>query len=108
MTKAPQRNYIEPVKVHILNHFFLVHNTTSYYIMMVYYGTSRKINDLPWSPHFSLTTFYMKTRKIQEGNYMDDIEIGDMLLNFIIHVYLIKFYGVDVTHMRSSELYLVE
>ena len=102
MSKATQRNYIEPGKLNILNHFFLVPNIISDYRMMVYYGTSRKINDLPWSTHFSLTNFYMKTRKIQEGNYMDDIEIGDMLLNFIIHEYLIKFYGVDVTHMSSS------
>ena len=106
--KAPQRNYTEPGKVNILNNLFLVPNSICDYIMMVYYGTSRKINDIPGSPHFSLINFYTKTRKIQEGNYMDDIEIGDMLLNFIIHVYLIKFYGVDVTHMRSSELYLVE
>ena len=107
MEKAPQRNYIEPGKVNILNHFFLVHNTTSYYIMMVYYGTSRKINDIPWSNHFSLTNCFTKTRKIQEVNCMYDIEIGDILMNFIIHEYLIKFYGVDVTHMRSSYPHLV-
>ena len=108
MSKATQRNYIEPGKVHILNLFFLELNTISDYIMMVYYDNSRKINDFSLSTHFSLTNFYMKTRKIQEGNYMDDIEIGDMLLNFIIHEYLIKFYGVDVIHMRSFDPSLAE
>ena len=68
VVKAPQRNYIEPGKVHILNLFFLELTTISDYIMMVYYDNSRKINDFSLSTHFSLTTFYMKTRKIQEGN----------------------------------------
>ena len=75
---------------------------------MVYYDTFRKINDLPWATHFSLTTFYMKTRKTKDGNYMDDIEIGDMLLNLKIHEYMIKCFGVDVTHMRSSYPALTE
>ena len=48
VTKSPQRNYIEPVKVHILNHLLLVTKTIGAERVMVYYGNSREVNHLLW------------------------------------------------------------
>ena len=37
---------------------------------------------------------------------MVDIEVGEIFLNFTINEDLRNYYGVDVTHVRSTDIYM--
>ena len=45
-------------------------------IRMVYKGTSKSLNFIPWYPHFSLPIMYTKMRAVQEDINMEDIKTG--------------------------------
>ena len=58
---------------------------------MVYNGTSIYLNNLLWNTHFMLPTISTQIRSIQNGTNIEDINIGEMFLNFMMHKSLRNF-----------------
>ena len=40
---------------------------------------------------------------VERGTFMEDQDIGDMLLYFMLSEEVILFYWVDITNMRTEE-----
>ena len=67
------------------------------HICMVYNGTSSGLKYAQQAPKFSLRTVRSTLRETQEGTYMADWEIGEMLLNFMVSKDIKPYCGVDIS-----------
>ena len=72
-------------------------------ITMVYNGTSDRLNDLLWDPHFDLPIVSNTLSSIEEGAFMADRNMGEIFLNFIMGKELRPYCGGDITHTRSGD-----
>ena len=52
-------------------------------------------------PHFVLLMFRYTIRAVEKGTFMEDRDIGDMLLNFMLSEEVIQFCGLYVMHVRK-------
>ena len=68
---------------------------------MVYNGTYSAINKSLWDPHFAIPIVGSNFCAVEKGTIMADLDIGDILLDFMLSGKLISFYGVDVTNVTS-------
>jgi hypothetical protein len=69
---------------------------------MVYNRTSSGINSHLWAPRFSLPTIYDLARALEVGTCMDDSDIGEIILNFILEHRCARLSGVDLMHYVSK------
>ena len=51
---------------------------------MLYNGASSGLNNSLWDPHFDLPMVQTMLRATEEGTYMEDRDIGEMFLNFML------------------------
>jgi hypothetical protein len=77
--------------------FFEVHKGLTD-IRMVYDGTKSSLNEILWAPWFPLPTIDSLLRSVEPGTWMADNDVGEMLLNFILHESIQALCGVDLTH----------
>ena len=102
-----KRLYIEPGDTISLMPYFSVPKVVVEQVVMdirmVYNGSKSGLNDSLWAPHFSLPSGRTALRKIEEGTYLADNDIGEMFLNFILHESLRPVCGVDVRSARTTE-----
>jgi hypothetical protein len=83
LLKALAKRYFEYGDVASLTQFFAVAKGEKD-IQMVYNGTSSELNAHLWCPCFAVATINTMLRALEPGNYMGDIDIGEMFLNFIM------------------------
>jgi len=74
-------------------------------IRMVYIDKSSGLNDAVWVPWFSLPTVESHLRVVDEGTYMADNDIGEMILNFMLDVDIRPFAGVDLASLFPEEMF---
>jgi hypothetical protein len=53
-------------------------------------------------PHFALPTIQTHLRQVEAGTFMCDLDVGEMFVNFILHVDIRSLAGVDLTHYRKA------
>ena len=70
---------------------------------MVYNRTSSGIKSSLWEPHFVLPKVGSTIWSVERGTFMEDRDIGEMLLNFMLSKELRSFYGMDITNVRKEE-----
>ena len=59
------------------------------------------MNNSLWYPHFELPMVGSTIHAKEKGNFMEDQDIGDMSLNFMLSEEVISFCGVDVMNVRK-------
>jgi hypothetical protein len=72
------------------------------YIMMVYNATSSGLNAYLWVPWFALPTTNTLLRSLEEGTFMSDLDIAEMLLNFMLEAKCQRLARVDLTHFIEN------
>ena len=68
---------------------------------MVYNETSNGLNDTLWAPWFPLPTLESVELGLVPGTTLGDLDIGEMFLNFQLHVSVRKYTGVDLRKYRQ-------
>ncbi len=96
LSKNWARGYVQPGYVRALTSFFSVPKGQDD-IRLVYNGTKSGLNDCLWAPWFCLPTIDQLLRSVMPGTYMADIDIGELLLNFVMHKCMQPYAGVDFT-----------
>ena len=71
---------------------------------MVYNGTGCDVNDSIWAPHFGLPTMRQTLFRLLPGYSQCDLDIGEMLLNFLLNDTMKEMSGADVQYVRSKEV----
>ena len=99
--KARVRGYINKGEVKSLMHYLSV--TKREDIRMVYNGMSSGLNNALWATHSPLPMVRNTLRETEEGTYMEDRDIREMFLNFILSKDVRTYCGVDISNMRTEE-----
>ena len=84
-----KRKYIAPGHVTSLTNFFSVPKGQDD-IRLVYIGTSSGLNDQLWVPGFPMPTIETILRDKFPHSWMDDSDLGEFFLNFILHAVLLR------------------
>jgi hypothetical protein len=66
-------------------------------IRLVYNGTSSGLNDVLWVPSFPMPMGNMLLWAMFPHFWMDDTDLGEFFLNFILHAALWELVGVDLS-----------
>ena len=98
--KVRKRLYIEQGTVLSLTHMFYVRKGLND-IQMVYNGTSYGLNLDLQAPYFGLPIVQHTLGALLPGYSQCDMDVGEMFLNSHLHLDLITFEGVDITHIKS-------
>jgi hypothetical protein len=73
-------------------------------IHLVYNGTYSGLNAHLWASWFALPTICALLRALEINTFMDDSDIGEMFLNFMLEERCAILAGVDLTHyVQRSE-----
>ena len=96
LAKVRACRYIGPAEVLALTNFFAVPKGLTD-IRMVYDGTRSGLNHRVWVPSFTLPTLDSLLRCVDSTTHMGDIDVGEMFLNFVLHLSLVALCGVDLT-----------
>ena len=70
---------------------------------MLYHGTYSGMNTSLWAPRFALPMVGFTLRSVEKVTFMEDRDIGQMLLNFMLSEELRPFCGVDVMNVSKQE-----
>jgi hypothetical protein len=97
-----KRKYIAPGLVTSLTDFFSVPKGKED-IRLVYNGTKSGLNQVLWVPGFPMPTTATIIRAIFAHSWMDDSDLGEFFLNFILHQVLRELAGVDLTLYRTAK-----
>jgi hypothetical protein len=97
---------LDPVFMRKYFKYGLVLSLTSFFPVMkgamdirsVYKATSLGLNAYLWAPCFALPTINILLRALEEGNFMSDLDIAEMFLNFMFEAKCQRLAGVDATH----------
>jgi hypothetical protein len=73
-------------------------------IRMMYDGAKNGLNDAMWAPRFALPAIESHLRFVTTNTFLDDIDIGNMFLNFVMHERLQVYAGIDLTAFFPEEL----
>jgi hypothetical protein len=66
-------------------------------ICPVYNGLVSGLKDCIWIPRFVLPTIQTHLHQVEAGTYMCDLDVGEMFLNFMLHLDIWLLAGVDLT-----------
>jgi hypothetical protein len=97
-----KRRYISPGTVRSLTDFFSVPKGLED-IRLVYNGSKSGLNKVLWVPSFPMPTGETLLRAFFPHSWMDDTDLGEFFLNFILHVALRELAGVDISLYRSDK-----
>jgi hypothetical protein len=64
-------------------------------VCMVYDGTASGLNDVLWAPWFPLPRVECLLWALEPGYSMANNDVGEMFHNFMLHVELRKYCGLD-------------
>ena len=70
---------------------------------IVYHAGANGLNDCVWTPSFWLPTAATLLRMLDENSLMQDRDIGEMFLNFMLSRDARKFTGVDLRPLGLTE-----
>jgi hypothetical protein len=101
LDKVRKRRYISPGTVQSLTDFFSVPKGLDD-IRLVYNGSKSGLNSILWVPSFPMPTGNTLLRSVFPHSWMDDTDLGEFFLNFILHVALRELAGVDLSLYRSD------
>jgi hypothetical protein len=95
--KFVDRKYIAPPsgKIKSLIKYFAVPKGTDNW-RIVFHAGANKLNDCVWTPSFCLPTVNSLLRIMDEGTFMQDMDVGEMILNFQLHPNTMRFAAVDL------------
>ncbi len=99
VVKVHRLDYIKAGKVVSGTSFFSV-DKGEMDIHMVYNGTSCRLNNILYTPHFGLPAVRETLRAIMPGFYQCDLDVQDQFLNFKLLKSLREYSGVDVHRVR--------
>eukprot|EP00978_Attheya_sp_CCMP212_P013320 scaffold33445_cov54-Attheya_sp.AAC.2 len=102
LKKVRGQRYIAPGHVVALICFFEVPKGDCD-IRMVYNGSESGLNECMWVPRFILPTVHTHLRGVGPDTYMSDVDLGEFLLNFILHPTIRPHTGVDFTKYFPNE-----
>jgi hypothetical protein len=102
LDKVRKRKYISPGTVWSLTDFFSVPKGLED-IRLVYNGSRSGLNGVLWVPGFPMPTGETILRAIFPHSWMDDTDMGEFFLNFILHAALQELAGVDLSLYRTAE-----
>ena len=105
--KLRRKQYLETGTFKSLVPYFYVPKGTED-IMVVFNGTSCGLNGSLFALHFSLPTVTDLLRSVEPGSYQADSDYQEMFYNFLLHPSFRELAGVDVTHVRTREVWEVE
>jgi hypothetical protein len=71
-------------------------------IRLVYNGTSCGLNDALWCPNFWIPTAKSALRVLDYNYQSADLDLGEIFLNFPLHITLQPYSGVDITHYQKE------
>ena len=100
--KVRKRRYISPGTVQSLMDFFSVPKGADD-IRLVYNGSSSSLNGVLWVPSFPMATGDTLLRAVFPHTWMDDTDLGEFFLNFVLHGTLRELAGVDLSLYGSDE-----
>jgi hypothetical protein len=100
LEKFIKRKYLVDQFIESLISFFDVPKADD--VRVVFNGTSSGLNDAVYAPWFPLPTIRSLLRRVEEGTWMGDADIGEMFYNFLLDEDLRKYAGVDVTQYFSD------
>ena len=96
MHKVQKRGYVAPGHVVSLTNFFAVPKGLDD-IRMVYDTTNCGLNDAVTPPNFFMPTIDSCLRGMQPTTYSGDTDLGEIFLNYILHLLIAAYVGIDVT-----------
>jgi hypothetical protein len=104
--KFVERKYIAPPSGQIrslIKYFAIPKGLKEWRI--VFHAGANKLNDSVWAPSFCLPTVNSLLRIVDERTLMQDMDVGEMFLNFQLHPNAIVFAAVDLGPLEftSSE-----
>ena len=70
---------------------------------VVYDGGANGLNDSVWVPSFWMPTVSSLLRMLDDGAVMQDRDIGEMFLNFMLHPSARRFAGIDLRPLNLSK-----
>lgn len=91
-----KKQYIEKGKIISLMPFFHVPKGEKD-VRMVYDGSASGLNDIIWSPWFTLPTVDCLLRALEPDYSMADNDVGEMFHNFMLHDDMRQHCGLDLT-----------
>jgi hypothetical protein len=94
---------MDPGEIKSLTSFFAVSKGETDTIM-VCDGTKSGLNDSMWALWFAMPTVEAHMCFVGTKGYLGDIDVGDMFLNFILHEYVRKVSGANLTPFSPEEL----
>lgn len=102
LAKVHRKGYIGPAEIKALTSFFGVQKGM-FDIRLVYDGTKSGLNDAVWVPSFWLPTVYTLLRRVNFCTWMSDLDFGEMFLNFMLHLSLRPYAGIDLTKFFAED-----
>jgi hypothetical protein len=103
LAKVRRKGYLAEGLVKSLTSFFTVPKGDDD-VRVVYNGTKSGLNDCLWAPWFRLPTIEQHLRAVEAGTYLSDLDIAEQFHNFIMHLDLQPYAGVDVTSFFPEEV----
>ena len=94
-----KRRYLDIGHVLSLIHYFYVPKGEDD-VRIVYNGTGSALNDTLWTPHFGLPNVCHTAWSLVPGYFQCDLDIGEIILNFLLHEEMMKMSGVDIKYVR--------
>jgi len=86
----------------VLNFFGVLKGESD--IRMVFDATKCELNAALWTPNLFLATIESITMNADAKTWMDDLDLGEMFLNFWLDKQLRPYAGVDFTSLGKREL----
>ena len=105
--KVRTRGYIKEGAIKSLTGFFGVPKIISSKerdIRVVYDATKCGLNEAVWAPNFCLPTVESTLRLTACDSWLDDLDVGEMFLNYPLDPNMGSYDGVDVTDIVTTQI----
>ena len=101
--KVKDRGYIQSGYVKSFIRYFSVPKGDQD-VRMVYGGTASGFNAIVWVSKFGLTSVKTLLCGNFPASWKEDLDIGEMFLNFMLYLDAQKYVGVDVTNLFLEDM----
>ena len=96
LNKVQKRGYVSEGHVCSLTNYFCVPKGKDD-IRMVYDATGCGLNEVVSPPNFFMPTMDSCLRAVDATTYSGDNDLGEMFLNYMLHIYILPYVGIDIT-----------